>query len=181
MSMIPYYITPIIVLVAAIIAGIMDGAEEAGKIRRHAPINHVWEWGVRVIMLLIGMGLSWAAFAILGTPYVKLVCVAGIAIGAFVPLHRYTLNKRRGVLWWNMGPLLQYRKKGDSVIDGLWHSLAWIVTGMERVTMDHVLTSGHHSKEQVGHNIYPNKLPAKLAFGFDAIVVAASISTYYFL
>lgn len=165
--MIPYYITPIIVLVAAIIAGIMDGAEEAGKIRRHAPINHVWEWGVRVVMLLIGMGLTCVAFAVLGTPLWKLVCIAGIAIGAFVPMHRYTLNKRRGVDWWWMGAGLGDRDKGASKIDGMWHWLAWVFSGM-------------HTSKFGPPKAYPLDLPAKLAFAFDAVVVAASIATYYF-
>lgn len=158
-------------------AGRWDGTEEAEKINARIArgdkreLTHWWELTVRVVFLLLGLGVMYLIHEWFGTQQWKLFCVAGMAFGAFVPTHRYFVNTRRtnpfgiDTKWLHMGPLLQYRKRGDAVYDYLWHWLAWVVTGSRMVA-------------ELDHPTYPTKLPAKLAYAFEAFVLILSTTTY---
>ena len=81
-------------------------------------------------------------------------------LAAFAMTHRFTLNKARKRAWWWMGRPLGFRGKKASAYDTLWHNLAWWCSGL---------------KYDDRFKDYPYKLPAKLAYGFEAVVLAVFV------
>lgn len=183
----PNILLPIAIVVLSWAAGYLDGCEEADKINDRIArgdkreLTHWWEWTVRVVFLAVGLFFLYLINDWFGFTQWTLVGYAGMAFGVFVPTHRYFVNTRRAnpfsldLRWLHMGPLLQYRKKGDAVYDHLWHWIAWVVSGARKVTMNDVLTDGKIGSSQIGHHIYPPSLPAKLAYAFELLVALSSL------
>lgn len=61
---------------------------------------------------------------------------------------RVALNMLRKEEWWYMGRMWDFRKKGDATYDGIYHWMAWKMSG---------------SKTHEGWADYPERLPAIIA------------------
>lgn len=163
----------------AFTGGYFDGEDENRKARANIKINHWWEWGVRVVMLGVSLGACHLVLRWFGMPDAKLWGVAGIAMFIFIPAHRYNVNKGR-VSWWWMGNRLESRKPTESKIDGFWHGMAWFFSGGNRVDLSHIVSTADDDQMD-GKPDYDERLPAKLAYGLDALGLLASIIIYALL
>lgn len=81
-------------------------------------------------------------------------------LAAFAMTHRFTLNKAHKSPWWWMGLRLGVRRNSASSYDAMWHWTAWRLRGGKMWGILH---------------IYPNDLPAKLAYWFEAAVLAVFV------
>lgn len=91
-------------------------------------------------------------------------------LAAFAMMHRFTLNKARKITWWWMGLGLGWRDERASKYDTLWHKLAWWISGMRRE---------EPWMSFAGDPVYPDNLPAKLAYGFEAAIIVVTVLLHH--
>lgn len=156
--------------------GKWDGTEEAEKINDRIArgdnrnLTHWWELTVRVVFLLIGLGAMYLIHLWIGTPQWKLVCVAGMAFGAFVPAHRYFVNTRRTkpMSAWYIAP---WGNVYDRIVYSLYFRKLW----------------ASRSWLSEAKSLYANNNPTvvecvheagRRSYLFEAAVLLASLTTY---
>lgn len=121
--------------------------------------SHIKVWLERAAHVIIGATLLY--FSLLDLQLVPAMIITGAMAPLFSLLFRPILNAFRKKPWWYMGPQLFLRRKGDSVLDKVYHLAAWYVTG-RRYSVG------------VAHK-YPLSLPFILATIVEAIALAGLV------
>ena len=132
------------------------------QIGKDEPVHHVKQW-------LIRAGISVAAIIIIsGVGEVLTLRMFGLMSVAvaflFSAWFRYRLNKLRGLEWYYMGPVLSDRTKKDSWYDGLYHWLAYAISGFNAVYYD-----GYHTT-------YSLNTPGKIAYATEITLTIAAFT-----
>ena len=125
--------------------------------------------------LMLWRAASWLSGAALFMAFDALTWQAALwsivpCLASFAIVHRFTLNKARKMPWWWMGAPLGFRSSKASHYDALWHNLAWWFSGLKY---------GDYGLGAANDPDYPEMLPAKLAYGFEIIVIVVTVLLHH--